>query len=56
MRLGLNCQWSKKLQINKCTLIISRNRVVNNWNKLPTEMVNGESINDFKNLFDKPNK
>ena len=29
------------------------NRVVNNWNKLPPEIVNADSINSFKNLFDK---
>ena len=32
------------------------NRVVNNWNKLPAEIVNADSINSFKNLFDKYNK
>ena len=32
------------------------NRVVNNWNKLPSEIVNAESINCFKRLFDKHNK
>ena len=29
------------------------NRVVNYWNKLPANIVNAESINDFKNLLDK---
>ena len=32
------------------------NRVVNNWNKLPAEIVNADSVNNFKNLFDKYNK
>ena len=31
------------------------NRVVNYWNKLPSNIVNVE-INDFKNLLDKYNK
>ena len=29
------------------------NRVVNTWNKLPSNIVNANSINEFKNLFDK---
>ena len=29
------------------------NRVVNTWNKLPSSIVNANSINEFKNLFDK---
>ena len=29
------------------------NRVVNMWNNLPYEVVNAQSINQFKNLFDK---
>ena len=28
----------------------SSNREVNNWNKLPSEIVNAESINSFKNF------
>ena len=32
------------------------NRVVNSWNKLPNYIVNGNSINIFKNHFDKLNK
>jgi len=29
------------------------NRVVNTWNKLPSNIANANSINEFKNLFDK---
>ena len=32
------------------------NRIVNSWNKLPAEIVNADSVNSFKNLFDKHNK
>ena len=32
------------------------NRIVNRWNKLPSEIVNAKSINNFKNLFDSFNK
>ena len=32
------------------------NRIVNRWNKLPSEIVNAKSINNFKNLFDDFNK
>ena len=32
------------------------NRVVNNWNRLPNDIVNAESLNDFKNKFDELNK
>ena len=31
------------------------NRVVNTWNKLPSNVVNAKTINEFKNLFDKHN-
>ena len=29
------------------------NRVVNEWNKLPTEVVESKSVNQFKNRLDK---
>ena len=32
------------------------NRVVNNWNKLPYDIANADSINRFKNLLDNYNK
>ena len=32
------------------------NRIVNNWNRLPKEIVNAESLNEFKNKFDEFNK
>ena len=46
-----------KIQTNKqqYTQYFS-NRVVNNWNSLPAYVVNAESINNFKNLFDKFNE
>ena len=28
-------------------------RVVNNWNSLPAEVVNAESVNGFKNAYDR---
>ena len=31
------------------------NRVINNWNGLPSSIVNAESINQFKKLFDSHN-
>ena len=31
------------------------NRVINNWNSLPSKIVNAETINQFKNLFDSYN-
>ena len=33
-----------------------RERIVNNWNRLPNEIVNAESLNEFKNKFDEFNK
>ena len=32
------------------------NRVINQWNDLPSNIVNSKTINDFKNNFDKYNK
>ena len=31
------------------------NRIINNWNDLPSNIVNAESINQFKKLFDSHN-
>ena len=40
----------------KCNLDVRKyffsNRVVNNWNVLPQDIRNAESVNDFKNRFD----
>ena len=35
------------------TNYFSNRAVVNNWNKIQSEIVNVDSINSFKNLFDK---
>ena len=32
------------------------NRIINNWNNLPNDVVNAKSINEFKNKFDSHNK
>ena len=31
-------------------------RVVNGWNSLPAEVVNAESVNSFKNAYDRPSR
>ena len=50
---GHNLKILKK-QVNKSKYSnFFTNRVVNNWNKLPTHIVNAKSINEFKNSIDK---
>ena len=48
---------SETLQKPQCRLDIRKfsfsHRVINDWNKLPTECVRAESINAFKNKIDK---
>lgn len=48
---------SLKVQKERSRLDIRRfsfsQRVVNNWNRLPQQVVNAESINQFKNLLDR---
>ena len=45
-----------KQRVNKSRYaIFFTNRVVNNWNSLPHNIVNAKSINIFKNLFDEYN-
>ena len=43
-------------KIMKQRAMFFTNRIVNRWNKLPSEIVNAKSINNFKNLFDGFNK
>ena len=43
-----------KARVNKDVLKFSfGNRVMENWNKLPEEVINSKSINSFKNKIDK---
>jgi hypothetical protein len=49
-----------KLSANKCKTNIGKNlisnRIANAWNKLPSEVVNARSVNQFKNRLDKLSK
>ena len=50
---GHNQRVIKKKATKLCRINVFSNRMIDDWNKLPQEIVSATSINSFKNSLDK---